>query len=259
MNGTLRVKKLGGGVWTFNESVQATGPQVDAYLVVGKERALVIDTLQEERNIYKAVRGITDLPVEVVITHAHGDHLGIGTLDFIEAGCGVYIDKEKEAPLLGASAAVDPAYLKPLREGMTFDLGGCCLEILSVPGHTPGSVVLLDRARQILFTGDAIGAGVFWMQVPSAQPLHVLLGGLDRLSTAVKGMDQLVIHPGHRHQAPVQHTGEYLDDVITATRKILSGEWVGSDAQMTRRGVTTHHKTVSYKLLTDYAYNPGNL
>jgi glyoxylase-like metal-dependent hydrolase (beta-lactamase superfamily II) len=257
MNGSLRTTKLADNIWSFNESVQTHGPQVDAYLITGSNRALVVDTLQEERNLYKAVRGITDLPVDVFITHGHPDHAGAATEDFYNAGCDIYMG-EGDIPIL-RPGVIDPAWFKPLKPGMVFDLGGVKLETLFLPGHTPDSALLLDRENQILFTGDAIGAGVFWMQIPSALPLNVLMKGLRELWDQVKDMDKLIIHTGHRNQAPIQHDREFLADVILTTEKILSGEWKGVDKEMDYRFGNLQYRSVAYNYITDYCYNPENL
>lgn len=51
----------------------------------------------------------------------------------------------------------------PIKQGDTFNLGGLTLEIIDIPGHTPGSVLVLLKEDRILFTGDAINRHL-WMQ-----------------------------------------------------------------------------------------------
>ena len=46
-------------------------------------------------------------------------------------------------------------YFWPVWDGDSFDLGGKCVEVVHVGGHTPGEIVLVDRADRICFTGDA--------------------------------------------------------------------------------------------------------
>jgi glyoxylase-like metal-dependent hydrolase (beta-lactamase superfamily II) len=48
-----------------------------------------------------------------------------------------------------------PLYTYPVYDGDVFDLGGITIEVIGVPGHTRGSIVLLDKATRILFSGDA--------------------------------------------------------------------------------------------------------
>ena len=55
---------------------------VDAYLVVGTQRALLIDALETATGVLQAVRGLTDLPVALAITHGHCDHAGAALEEF---------------------------------------------------------------------------------------------------------------------------------------------------------------------------------
>jgi metal-dependent hydrolase (beta-lactamase superfamily II) len=64
---------------------------VDAYLLVGKDRALLIDTLQETEELYERVRKITDKPLDVAISHGHPDHAGRGLKQFHDAGIDIWM------------------------------------------------------------------------------------------------------------------------------------------------------------------------
>ena len=75
----LFVREVRPGVFLMDEAHEATG-----YLVVGKDRACVIDTMNAYTDLYQAVRKITDKPVTVVNTHGHPDHI-FGNVYFQEA------------------------------------------------------------------------------------------------------------------------------------------------------------------------------
>ena len=51
-------------------------PGVDAYLLTGEKRAVLVDTLQNATGLYEKVRELTELPLDVLITHGHIDHAG---------------------------------------------------------------------------------------------------------------------------------------------------------------------------------------
>jgi glyoxylase-like metal-dependent hydrolase (beta-lactamase superfamily II) len=266
MDGTIVVKQLADNIWTFNESVEwnepgataPTRPQTDAYLITGTKRAAVIDTLQDETSLYAEVRKLTSLPIDVLISHGHRDHAGASTKDFQAAGCDIYLSKD-DCPLL-ARSGMDTSTFKPLQEGMIFDLGGYKLECIMLPGHTPGSMVFLEAEKQHLYTGDAIRAGVFWMQIPGALSLKVLRKNLDKVWNRVKTMDRLMIHTGHRHQAPIQHNLDFLADTIFVTDKIINGDWVGEKREMSfPNGQVIKYLTVAHNYVKDYAYNPDNI
>ena len=173
--------------WTF--SAQPVAPGVKAiicpggeycYLIEGTERALLFDTATGIGRLRPFVEQLTGKPLTVLNSHGHGDHAG-GNYEFEE----VYIHPadqdaavsaarhsgeqqvkaEQEAGLAGAPLQ-DTKYL-PLKEGDTFDLGGRVLEIVETPGHTPGSVCLLDRFHKHLFAGDSCNPNV-WMFLPQS-------------------------------------------------------------------------------------------
>ena len=78
------------GVWQFNETSNFSN--VDAYLIVGEKRALLVDALMHEKTVYEKVRKLTQLPLDVVLTHGHGDHTGAGLKGLHENGCTIYMD-----------------------------------------------------------------------------------------------------------------------------------------------------------------------
>ncbi|MDD3337579.1 MAG: MBL fold metallo-hydrolase [Lachnospiraceae bacterium] len=129
------------------------------------------------------VRTITDLPLMVVNTHAHLDHIG-GDFQFDE----VYITKTDEKYLeensskelryqfeiisLDGSDTEFPYKLedftetreikwKYLESQQIIDLGGRSLTCISIPGHTKGSAAFLDSRTGILFSGDCGNSRTF--------------------------------------------------------------------------------------------------
>ena len=136
----------------------------DMYLVVGKDKALLIDLSNNIRWADNAAESLRQLVAErtegkeltITFTHNHGDHTGM-----IHA----YID---DPDVIFALPETDFAHIISrfpevrytfINEGHTFDLGGIEIETIEVPGHTDGSVVFYIKGHDILFTGDAIGSG----------------------------------------------------------------------------------------------------
>ena len=148
------------------------------------------------------VEALTDLPLLVVNTHCHGDHMY--HLDKFDR----YYMSEKDKHLLGGSRLKE-AYggkdysrpeLMPIQDGDIIDLGGGYeIEVFDLGGHTPGSVVFLDRKRKIALTGDALGV---WMQVTSATDISTyraeLVHFLERMSAPE--YEGVVMMNGHRKQ-----------------------------------------------------------
>jgi len=123
---------------------------VRAFLFIGTERALLVDTTNYPYRLDAAVRSLTDKPVMLVNTHADEDHISANHC-FREAWMhpaeyAYYAQKRKEG-------YAEP---KPLQDGEIIELGGQRFEVILIPGHTPGSIALLDRENGILVSGDSI-------------------------------------------------------------------------------------------------------
>ena len=79
MNGKFDLIQLSDRIYLMSDQENATG-----YFVVGDDKVLVIDTMSGYDDINAVIKKITDLPVMVVNTHGHGDHV-LGTVYFDEA------------------------------------------------------------------------------------------------------------------------------------------------------------------------------
>jgi len=78
MGERIRVQQMNDHVWLMDDNGEATG-----YLVVGQEKAAVIDTMNGVEDVRAVVRTITGLPLIVINTHGHCDHI-FGNLFFPE-------------------------------------------------------------------------------------------------------------------------------------------------------------------------------
>ncbi|MCR4950128.1 MAG: MBL fold metallo-hydrolase [Solobacterium sp.] len=252
------VGKIGPDLFQFNEQNEY-GPYVDAYMILGTKRAVIVDALQDAEDLYQRVRQITDLPFDLLLTHGHGDHTGKSVEYFLHKGARVWIMPQDLPMFRFYRPDADPNALFLLEDGMFFDLGGVGLEVILTAGHTPGSVVFLDRKNQRLFSGDAIGSGHFWMQIPYCLPLSEFRENLFRLYQTVRDMDHLTVYPGHRYQSPVQLNLQYVQDTLELTDMILHGEDNGEEKEMDVMGQHIRYKEAQYGMMLGYCYDPANL
>lgn len=188
----IKVKQLNSYIYLLDDNQESTG-----YLVLGEKKALVVDTMTGYEDVKAVVREITDLPLMVVNTHGHPDHI-YGN---------VYFDKAymNPADLPVAEASIrDPQFISecrkhnvtmpefcPIYPGEQIDLGGVLLEVIGLPGHTPGGICLFIRKDRILFTGDSILEQT-WMQLPESLPMAEFLESLDKLKPVLEEMSYLL-------------------------------------------------------------------
>jgi enterochelin esterase-like enzyme/glyoxylase-like metal-dependent hydrolase (beta-lactamase superfamily II) len=212
----FKTTPVAAGVWHIEDAQGGI-----TYLVAGAERALLIDTGWGEGDPSSGVSGrslathittLTSLPLLVVNTHGHRDHIS-GNSQFPE----VHIHTN-DLPLAQESGA----RLIPIHDGYVFDLGGRALRVIGVPGHSPGSIGLLDEQARILFSGDTPRPGPLWLHVPTALNVRAARASLARLRRFVAPSDLLA--PSHGRPAPI---GSILDDLIACADKVLSGELIG--------------------------------
>ena len=188
----VTVTRMTPHVWLFDEDHGATG-----YLVVGSSLAMVIDTMCGKENLMDIVRTITDLPVIVVNTHGHGDHIG-GNWAFETAYMNPadlpvvqeMLDEPEMREFIEKEGLTFPEF-NPIRGGDVFDLGGLTCEIIDLPGHTPGGICVLLKEERILFTGDGINRHL-WMQLDHSLKLTELVESLNRIEWVTEKADRIL-------------------------------------------------------------------
>ena len=173
-HGIYFVEEIAKGIYKFYEQRNAS-----IYLVTGKDKACLIDTAYGLTDLNELVRHYTDLPVTVVNTHGHIDHvLGDHWFDnayLNAADRAMYNEIVFEFSMLINEPWVQDFYgdfvknidaeevyfpaPENISEGDVIDLGGKKLEVHEMPGHTKGSIVLLDSAVRYFLYRDLVEAG----------------------------------------------------------------------------------------------------
>lgn len=163
-----QIVNLGQGITAIEEGA------VRMFLIRGTERAVLLDTGFGGGDLAGLVGMLWDGPLTVVNTHGHADHVGAdGQFSEILAHPADWAE-------LCAQSHCPQERLRPLREGARLDLGGRVLEVLEMPGHTPGSIALLDRAGRTLFGGDNVSDRPVFLCLPGAS-LEAYRRSLNRL------------------------------------------------------------------------------
>ena len=192
------------------------------YLITGSERALLVDSVNGYEDLKAITKTLTDLPVIVVNTHGHGDHI-YGNVYFEEAWLhpadfALYDQFFGYAKDIMEQNNLKPCPVKALEIGQIFDLGGVQLEVVDLSGHTAGSIGLLDKDARIIYTGDGLNTHL-WMQLDHSLPISTMLETLRKLK-AEHGQDFDYVAHGH---TKVLRDKEILDWMIQGCEDILAG------------------------------------
>ncbi|HEY3377767.1 MAG TPA: MBL fold metallo-hydrolase [Armatimonadota bacterium] len=237
----FNVIEVSSGVWRINNR-----GHVNIYLIAGTDRALLIDTGWGIGDLRGVVETLTALPLTVVNTHGHVDHV-FGNWQFPDALLdpadipmaqeNYTVERHRMAlQRLGSPyprgfspddwvATLAPPF-QPLPTDYAFALGGRTVRSIPVPGHTPGAVCLLDDVSRTLFAGDSVLQGPVLLHLPGALPLADYAASLDRLSAFLPHFD--TVYPGH---GPVPQPASRVNDLRQGVRAILNGEVVGDSTQ----------------------------
>jgi glyoxylase-like metal-dependent hydrolase (beta-lactamase superfamily II) len=237
-NTWFEVYKIRPGVFAIYEPHQLE--EVISYLIVGGDRALLFDTGMGISNIRAVVAGLTRLPVSVVNSHTHNDHVGDNwrfsdiygmDTDFTRAFArGSKGDAQAElAPdeICGAlpagfdakAYATKPFHITHwLHDGDKIGLGGRVLKVIGTPGHTPDAIALLDEKNGLLFTGDSFYLGPIYLYRPETD-LDAYVASMQKLAAIVPHLQLLL----PSHNVPVADPS-YLPKVVAAIQQGRRGE-----------------------------------
>jgi hydroxyacylglutathione hydrolase len=172
------VEDLGGGTFAIGEPRYYQ--QNYSYLIVGQSRAVLFDSGSGTRDMSGVVANLTKLPVTVIVSHLHFDHLGgigpfghVAMIDLPETRADVSggFFKPSRYEYLGFfDRRVAPSFRVSewWAPGAVIDLGGREVRVLSTPGHTPSSVALFDARTKRLFIGDFIYPTTLYAFLPGA-------------------------------------------------------------------------------------------
>ena len=209
----FEVYKLRENTYAFYEPYQFE--EAISYLVIGTKEAVIIDTGTGIGDLKGTAQNLTDLPLSVVNTHTHWDHIG-DNYHFDKIACFDHqecirklqmgVDKKKMHNAISGDSIwsplpegfdpetwvippVEPTLL--LKDGDVIDLGERPLEVIYTPGHSPGSICLLDVNNRLLFTGDTFFPGPLYAY-PEDVNIDEYMASIEKLKSRVGEYDFLL-------------------------------------------------------------------
>jgi len=251
-----RVQRLSRDTYAIGEPQDH--PNNYEYLLIGQNRALLIDAGAGERSIRPVIAGLTRLPVTVIPTHLHDDHIN-GLRNFSDIAM-IDLPQTRARVRDGVFRASRYQYRGPsdqnprfrvtrwIAPGGQIDLGGRRVSVLWTPGHTATSLSVYDPRDGLLFTGDFLVPGSIWAFI-SDSSLSAYESAADRLLATLP--PKTLMYAGHccRNDAPPEAPWLAMDDLRDARRAlgdIQSGRSRGSGLLLRRYPVNRRMTLVTF-------------
>jgi len=185
---------------------------VRSFLFVGDENAILVDT-GFGGEIKAFCETLTSKPITLVTTHADGDHVG-GDEQFDEHYMHpVEFDRYEIKNNKTVRA-------KPIWEGDVLKVGEYELEVMLVPGHTPGSIILLDRKHRFIISGDTVQGGTIFM-FDDGRNLKAFKHSMLRLKALA---DSGVFDTVYASHGDAELGADIIEDHLILAEQLLSGE-----------------------------------
>jgi glyoxylase-like metal-dependent hydrolase (beta-lactamase superfamily II) len=234
----FEVYKVAPGVFAIYEPHQAE--EVISYLIVGHKQAVLFDTGMGIASIHRVITQLTSRPVVVVNSHTHDDHVGGNwQFTFVYGMDTEFTRTNAKGSREDAQAEITPDQIcgelpkgfnpktyatkrwkisHSITGGFKINLGGRTLEVLSVPGHTPDAIALLDQENGLLFTGDTYYPAPIWLFRPETD-LSAYEASVKRLAALAPQL-KLVLGA---HNIPVANP-DVLPRLVAAIQAVRAGK-----------------------------------
>ncbi|HTS35106.1 MAG TPA: MBL fold metallo-hydrolase [Candidatus Solibacter sp.] len=234
----FEVYKVAPGVFAIYEPHQAE--ETIGYLIVGDKRALEFDTGMGISDIESVIEELTNLPVIVLNSHTHDDHVGGNwQFDTVYGTDTAFTRQSAKGSREDAQEEITPDQIcgslpkgfnaktfatKPwtiatyIKDGDEISLGARTIRVIATPGHTPDAISLFDRANGLLFTGDTYYPAPIWLYRPETD-LDAYDKSIRRLAALAPEV-KLVLGA---HNIPVAPPS-VLPRLVDAFEKVRSGK-----------------------------------
>ncbi|MBO4505558.1 MAG: MBL fold metallo-hydrolase [Lachnospiraceae bacterium] len=200
--------KINENTWRIEDGM------VRFFLFCGETKAALIDSGMTTANAREIAEGLTKLPLIMINTHADRDH--VAGNEAFEESCMSLAEEDNYREHGGKGRIL------PVKEGDVIDLGGRTLRVIDIPGHTPGSIALLDEKYRVLVSGDSVQNGNIFM-FGSKRDLKLYIESMKHLLTFDGTYDDVYGMHGDFPQKP-----GLVAQLIEGAQEILDGKATGS-------------------------------
>ena len=236
-----KVRKIDDHTWQLEDPFYTY-----LYLIEGTERAVLFDTGNGFSGLREIILSLTDKPVSIILSHGHFDHTGNIDLftdcyineDDVPVVASGLMKEQRQIQMQEFSELYDrklsnsefeylvnkkmPEYFGFLRDKDVVQLGDRELLVIETPGHTKGSICILDIKNRYLFSGDTVCNNEILVYFDHSTTVEDVKISDEKLLSYRADFDE--IWPGH-HDCPLNDS--YIEDYISAADTILADPSIG--------------------------------
>lgn len=202
---------------------------VRVFILEGNKKALVVDSgVSGRKGLRSVAEKYSGLPAELINTHADPDHIACNNeFDF-------FMMHEDDLSLYQRNAEKTvPVHF--VKDGDIIDLGGRPLEIIHVPGHTKGSIAILDINARTLYAGDTVQNSDSYM-FGDFRNMDSFIESLRKLDSMKDRFDRIFSSHGDLCLPP-----SVIREIIDAAVLIRSGKAEGEERTVYGTPVTAYN------------------
>ncbi len=173
------------------------GPfEVNCYIFTAKNKTFIIDPGAESKKIIDFIKKNFLIPVQILLTHAHVDHISGVKEVAAEFNIPVYLNEKDKGLYLSPANSIAPFYPALKEHALTVNtITSDLIEAINTPGHTQGGTCFYIKEYSLLFSGDTIfQESIGRTDLPGASHKQLL----ESIKTKIFSLpDSTLIHPGH--------------------------------------------------------------
>lgn len=194
----------------------------NCYIIYRGQDALIIDPGDETSKIKNEMEALGVVPIAILLTHTHYDHIGSLEDLRVDYDIPVYLSPEEQEwlsdPTLNLSIySPNQISAKPaeytLEANQSVNIGPFTFDVAETPGHSPGSLSFVFDDSRFVVSGDALFRGsVGRSDLPGSEPEVLLPSIINELFSLP---DDYIVYPGHGRDTTIgyeKQTNPFFND-----------------------------------------------
>jgi hydroxyacylglutathione hydrolase len=179
------------------------GPfEVNCYIFTAKNKTFIIDPGAESKRIIDFIKKNSLIPVQILLTHAHIDHISEVKEIVTEFNIPVYLNEKDKSLYLSSENSIVPFYPSLKEHALTVNtITSNLIETVHTPGHTQGGTCFYIKEHSLLFSGDTIfQESIGRTDLPGGSHNQLI----ESIKTKILTLpDNTLIYPGHGPETSV--------------------------------------------------------